>query len=69
MQTSSAALTDVDPSVLDVLGDTLDDHAPPLDTLLVEVPDQLVPVAVDTGRPQRARVHALPAPNLRRNQT
>lgn len=54
--------------MLDVLWDTLDDQAPPLDTLLVETPDELVPVAVDARRPQSARVQALMAANLDRKQ-
>lgn len=66
---SRLRFTCVDSSVLDVLRDSLDEQAPPLDALVVEVPDELVPVAVDARRPQAARVHALAAADLDRKQT
>lgn len=66
---SPLRFTCVDSSVLDVLRDSLDEQAPPLDALVVEVPDELVPVAVDARRPQAARVHALAAADLDRKQT
>lgn len=62
-------LTYVDAPVLDVLWDSLHHHTPPLHALLVEIPDELVAVAVDARRPQGARVHPLTAPNLDRKQT
>lgn len=66
---SRLLFTCVDSSLLDVLRDTLDEQASPLDALLVEVPDELIPVAVDARRPQSARVHALAAVDLDRKQT
>lgn len=55
----SGDVTCIDPPVLDVIGNASDHQASSLNSLGVEVPNQLVTLAVDPRRPQRARIQTL----------
>lgn len=62
---SILGLTDVDSPVFGAVGDAANDQASPFDRQLVEVFDELVALAVNAGRPQRARAQTLAIPHLR----